>query len=247
MAEVRVFSDLQALSTAAAAALTEVARVALRDGDRFSLTLAGGSTPRRLYEVLAADYAGAIPWQKVHVFWGDERFVPPSDPASNQRLAREALLDHVSVRPSQTHPFPTDLPDAESAAKAYENKLREVFAGECPRFDLILLGLGEDGHTASLFPGSAALAERRRWVTVGEAPTEPRARLTLTLPVLNQAARVWFLVSGGSKREALQRALSPQTAIAECPAAGVRPTDGELVWWVDGAAAGDSPHSLEVS
>ncbi len=247
MAEVRVFPDLQALSAAAAEALAAVVREAVSGQDHFAVALAGGSTPRGLYQALATRYRDSFPWSAVHVFWGDERFVPPDDPSSNQRMAREALLSRVPVPPSQVHLFPTALPDAQAAAEAYETELRRVFTGDWPRFDLILLGLGDDGHTGSLFPGSPAVAERRRWVTVGEAPTEPRTRLTLTLPVLNHAARVWFLVSGASKREALRRAVSREEPVTACPATGVQPTDGELVWWVDEAAVGDSLHSLEVS
>lgn len=247
MAKVHVFPDLQALSAAAAEALAAVAREAVSEQGRFTLALAGGSTPRGLYEALATGYRDSFAWSALHVFWGDERFVSPDEPASNQRMAREALLSRVPVPPSQVHPFPTALPDARAAAAAYETELRLVFTGDWPRFDLILLGLGDDGHTASLFPGSPAIAESQRWVTLGEAPTQPRTRLTLTLPVLNHAARVWFLVSGASKREALRRALSRAEPLAACPAAGVQPTDGELVWWVDQAAVGDSLHSLEVS
>lgn len=247
MAAVRIFPDVRALSMAAAEALAAVAREVACSQGRFTIALAGASTPGGLYQALATVHYDRFPWSALEVFWGDERFVPPDDPASNQRMAREFLLRHGQVPPPQIHPFPTALPDAWAAAAAYETELRRMFPGDWPRFDLILLGLGDDGHTASLFPGTTALAETQRWVTVGEAPREPRTRLTLTLPVLNHAARVWFLVSGASKREALRRARSGKEPLAACPAAGVQPTAGELVWWVDEAAVGDSLPTPEVS
>ena len=235
---VRMYDDLQSLSCAAAGAFLELAQETVAAQGRFTLVLSGGSTPRTLYRVLADECRAGMPWAATHVFFGDERCVPHDDPDSNYRLAREALLERVPIPPDQAHPMPTSPADQPSAAAEYEATLRASFPGEWPRFDLVFLGLGEDGHTASLFPGSPALRERRRWVVASVAPTEPRQRLTLTYPVLNHAARVWFLVSGASKHEALRCALLREVAPEVCPAAGVNPADGELLWWVDEAAYG---------
>lgn len=241
MIKLHRFPDLEALSRTAAQALTTVAKACLAAQGRFTLALSGGSTPRCLYEVLATDHPADLPWSATHLFWGDERYVPADDPASNYRLVREALLDHVPLPPANIHPLDTTQAPVEIVAASYETTLREFFIGDWPRFDLVLLGLGDDGHTASLFPGTSAFIEQQRWVTVGEAPLAPLIRLTLTLPVLNHAARVWFLVAGTSKQKALQRALK-----GEGPAGAVRPVAGEVIWWVDEAAGAGLPALTEV-
>ncbi len=140
------------------------------------------------------------PWERVHLFWGDERYVPHDDPASNYRMARESLIAHVPIPAENVHPMPTDLPQPEKAAEAYEAELRRFFGTGAPGFDLQLLGLGVEGHTASLFPGSPALEEKERWVAAVVAPAKPPQRLTLTLPVLNQGRNTLFLVTGADKR-----------------------------------------------
>ncbi len=236
-ANVRVYPGVEALSRAVAASLAEVITSTVARGTACSLALAGGNTPRALYQVLAADYRVRIPWARVHVFWGDERYVPPDDPSSNYRMAREALLDHVPVPPHHVHPMPTQFPVPDDAARTYEETLRAHFPGPWPRFDLILLGLGVDGHTASLFPGSSAVEECERWVVAARAPVEPSQRLTLTFPVLNHAANIWFLATGAEKAAAVHRTIRNVPEPAQCPAAGVRPDDGAVVWWVDNAAA----------
>jgi 6-phosphogluconolactonase len=203
----------------------------------FSLALAGGTTPRALYRLLAAGHRDQIAWDQVHVFWSDERYVPADDPRSNYQMARGVWLDRVPIPAQNVHPMPTDFSDPDAAARAYETTLRAHFPGPWPRFDVILLGLGADGHTASLFPGSPALDERERWVVVVRAPIEPSLRLTLTLPVLNHAAAVWFLVSGADKTPALQQTLEGGSAVRSHPAVGVRPEGGAVIWWVDEAAA----------
>ncbi|MGH7752826.1 MAG: 6-phosphogluconolactonase, partial [Gemmatimonadales bacterium] len=172
-----------------------------------------------------------------HFFWGDERYVPPDDPRSNCRMAKEAWLDRIAVPPENVHPMPTNFLDPDEAARRYETTLRRHFPAPWPRFDLILLGMGADGHTASLFPRSPALEERERWVVSVRAPVEPSVRLTLTLPVINQAAAVWFLVSGEDKAEALRKVLTDEAAVEAPPAARVRPVQGALIWWVDSPAA----------
>jgi len=231
--DVRVYPDLESLSRAVAESLVLLVQATVGDKGHFSMALSGGRTPHLMYRLLADEYRGRIPWSQVHLFWGDERYVPPDDPRSNYRMARESLLNHVPIPADHVHSMPTDLPESEAAARAYEALLRDYFPGPWPRFDLVLLGIGTDGHTASLFPGSPALAEQKRWVVTVRAPAEPPLRLTLTLPVLNHAAHVYFLVAGADKAEALHCALASLSDPVTCPASAVRPVHGDLVWWVD--------------
>lgn len=235
--ELRVTPDANALTHAVAGALVDTLRAATAGARRCSIALPGGNTPRALYRLLGSDYREALPWERVHIFWGDERFVPADNPRSNYRLAREEWLDHIAIPPQNVHPMPTDLADIDEAARLYEATLRAHFPGPWPRFDLILLGLGPDGHTASLFPGSPALEERSRCVVATHAPVEPPLRLTLTLPAIKGAAAVWFLVSGADKASALQQALAGGSEARRLPAAAVRPIHGRLTWWADEAAA----------
>jgi 6-phosphogluconolactonase len=235
----RFFADMDSLSHAVARAMVGVAQEAVHSQGHCRVALAGGSTPRWLYELLATRYRADMPWGGMRWFFGDERYVPPGDPQSNYQMAKAAMLDRVRVPGDRVHPMPTGYADPRQAAAAYEAALREIFPGAWPRFDLVLLGLGEDGHVASLFPGAAVLAEERLWVAPSLAPGEPHRRLTLTYPVLNHAARTWFLVSGASKARALRLALRADTEPTLIPAAGIRPVDGELVWWADEAAAAE--------
>jgi 6-phosphogluconolactonase len=235
--DLRVHPDGDALSREAARAILRSLDETLATADRFSLSLAGGQTPRALYRILATEYHDRVPWSRLHLFWGDERYVPRDDPRSNYRLARESLLDHVPIPPENVHPMPTDLPEPEEAAAAYERTLREWFRSSWPRFDLVLLGMGPDGHTASLFPRSPALAEQARWVVAVRAPVEPAVRLTLTVPALNHAALVFFLVTGAEKAEVLGRVFAGPSEPVTHPAAAVRPEDGRVVWWADERAA----------
>lgn len=220
--DLRVFVDANELSLRAAEAAARLINDSVRVHGRFSVALAGGSTPRSLYRLHAPQFRGQIPWTKVHVFWGDERYVPPDDPQSNYRMAREALLDHVPCPAGNVHPMPTHLSDPDVAARDYEKTLKDYFSKEWPHFDLVLLGLGEEGHTASLFPRSPALEEKQRWVLAVKAPAEPPLRLTLTLPVLNHTANVHFLVAGLSKAQALHQVLTGSPDPKTYPAAGVR-------------------------
>jgi 6-phosphogluconolactonase len=236
-ADVRVLPDAEKLGVAVARALVRMITGRAAGAGRFSLALAGGSTPRTLYRLLAAEYSDKIPWSQVDLFWGDERFVPWDDPRSNYRMVKESLLDHVPIPRENVYPMPTDISEPDAAAKAYERTLRNHFSGPWPRLDLVLLGMGADGHTASLFPGSPALGEQRRWVVAVHGPADPPLRLTLTLPVLNHAAVVFFLVTGAEKAAALRRALTSPPDPTACPAGAVRPQDGALVWWVDETAA----------
>lgn len=240
--DTRVFADTDALSRAALEELLRVRDEAVDERDRFALALSGGHTPERLYR-LWADSEGKharTAWEKVHLFWGDERYVPKDDPLSNYRMTREALIEHVPIPPGNVHrvPGPEDFATAEAAAEAYESELRKFFRSASPAFDLQLLGLGVEGHTASLFPGSPALEEEKRWVRAIRAPARPPERLTLTPVVLNQGRNTFFLVSGSEKRDIL-RALrrEPESRPSPYPAARIRPASG-VVWFLDHAAAG---------
>jgi 6-phosphogluconolactonase len=222
--------------------MAQVAARAVADRGRFTVALSGGSTPRRLYRLLSdvqASFRAQIPWERTHVFFGDERHVPPDHPESNYRMAHEALLAHVPA--ASVHRIQGEESDPARAAAAYEAELRRFFelsdpGAAPPQFDLVLLGLGPDGHTASLFPRSPALEERRKWA-VGVFVERLRAhRITLTLSVINRAREVLFLVSGAEKAEALARVFAHATGAEPLPAARVRPESGTLLWIVDRAA-----------
>jgi len=236
--DLRVCADLADLSRRAGDAAVGTINDAVRTSGTCSIVLSGGTTPRTLHGLLASQFRAQIPWAHVHVFWADERYVPPEDPRSNYRMAKETLLDHVPCPPANVHPMPTHFPKADVAAREYERTLRNHFVGEWPHFNLVLLGIGDDGHTASLFPGSLALAERTRWVVAAQAPVEPQSRLTLTLPVLSRAAAVHVLVAGVSKRAALRHVLEGAGDWIKYPAAGVRCRMGSVIWWADSDAAG---------
>ncbi|MBI2956784.1 MAG: 6-phosphogluconolactonase [Acidobacteria bacterium] len=235
-----VCAELESLSREAARCV--LAAIEASGRRPFRLALAGGSTPRRLYELLASPpFAHRIPWDHLHVFWGDERLVPHDHPQSNYRMARESLLRHVPLPPKNIHGVPL-LASAEESALAYEQELRSHFGRRwgLPAFDLILLGLGADGHTASLFPRSPALEEKQRWVVAARAGAGQPPRVTLTLPVLNHTRRIFFLVSGEDKATALREAL--EGTLGHLPAQKVAPRKGELVWLADAAAASRLKH-----
>jgi len=237
--EVVVLPDPEAVAHEAARRLVTVARRGVKRRGRFTLALAGGSTPARLYHLLAGpDYRDAIPWSHVWVCFGDERCVPPHHPDSNYHLAHEALLSRVPIPPDHVVRIAGEL-EPEAAAAAYEEALRRCFdlagAGR-PRFDLILLGMGEDGHTASLFPGLPALEEKGRLAVATAVPEYARPavpRVTLTLPVLNAARQVIFLVTGAHKACAVGAVLAGLSPSGPLPAALVRPRQGRLVWLLD--------------
>ena len=235
---VSVFRNRKELSRSAADTLVEMVFQTLKEKDHFSFVLSGGTTPQIFYQMLAGEYRDRIPWDHIHLYWGDERYVPQRDPASNFRLFHEAVLQFVHVPLGNIHPMPTHRSDPRKAADDYEAYMRTQFSGEWPRFDAVLLGMGTDGHTASLFPGSTALDEKRRWVVATEVPAQPSTRLTLTLRAINAARHVCFLISGGEKSEVLQQILTGPADAAKYPASGVQPDRGDLVWCVDQAAAG---------
>lgn len=207
-----------------------------------AVALSGGKTPRLFLKTLAAPpYRGRFPWQWVHFFQADERWVPPDDPRSNQRMLREILVDAGPVPRKNFHPVDLSLPDPAASARGYEEHLRRFFpksTGGFPRFDAVFLGIGSDGHTASLFPRSPALEEREAWVAHAEGGVPPLERVTLTLPVLNNAFRVIFLASGEEKAEVLRGVLHGEES-GSVPASRVVPKQGRVTWLVDSAAAGE--------
>lgn len=235
--DLRVFSSVNELSLRAAQAAVRTINDSVRTSGKCSLVLPGGNTPRILYTLLASEFRDQIPWAQTHVFCGDERYVSLDDPESNYGMARETLLDHVPCPAGNVHPMPTHFPSADAAARDYERTLRNYFGTDWPFFDLSLLGLGEEGHTASLFPGSPALGELTRWVVAVETPADPPLRLTLTLPALTRAANTYVLVAGSKKASALHHVLTGSPDPITFPAAGVRLTEGTLIWWVDREAA----------
>ena len=238
-AVVKIVDDATTLAGAAALAIVEAAGEAVAAGQGFSVVLAGGGTPRATYDRLAAPpFAERMPWDRTSVFFGDERCVPPDHPESNYRMANETLLSKVPIPTDRVFRMRGEAESCEEAAVEYARTLTSVFAtprGGLPRFDLVLLGMGLDGHTGSLFPGSPAVKEVfRTVVAVHAAAASIPQRLTLTLPPINAAARVVFLVSGAEKAKVVKAILRDGAML---PAGMVRPTDGTLTWMVDRAAA----------
>jgi 6-phosphogluconolactonase len=247
--EIKVVTNISALAQDATQSLATLAEEAVQARGVFTLALSGGSTPRALYSVLADDpaFRTRLPWNNIHYFWGDERFVPPDHPDSNFGMASEVLLSRVPVPPQNIHRVHTELGDPEKTAEDYEAELRNFFstpAGQFPRFDLILLGLGPDGHTASLFPDSPALNEQAKLVVANWVEKFQSYRITMTLPVLNNAATVMFLVAGAEKAEVV-RAVLGGASDKPFPAQLIRPSNGELVWLIDQAAASLLPEAHE--
>lgn len=247
--EVRVVSDEAALHVAAAVEIAAAVTAAVTARGSASLVLSGGSTPRGVYAALArADgLAAPVPWTRVHVFWGDERHVPPDHADSNFRMAQEALLAHVPVPADHVHRMAGELADPAAAAAQYAETIRAVVgpAEGTPRFDVVLLGLGADGHVASLFPHSTALDPEAPLVAAPFVRTQNTHRITMTLPLLNAAHAVIVLVSGAAKAEAVRDVLEPASSTPLLPARQVQPASGRLLWLLDRAAAGrlESPRS----
>jgi 6-phosphogluconolactonase len=241
MTRIEVAESADALSHAVAEQFVRLTTDAIVTRGRCAVALSGGSTPKSVYQLLAAPaFRARVRWSDIHFFWGDERHVSPDHSDSNYRMAVEAMLSNVPVPPANVHRMRGEVPDAELAASEYAEKIRECVDGEpLPRFDLVHLGIGTDGHTASLFPGSAALHEQRR-LCVGNWVAKLNAhRITLTLPVLNAAHTVAFIASGVEKASIIQRVLRDGAETTPLPAQLVRPADGELWWMLDRAAAGD--------
>jgi 6-phosphogluconolactonase len=233
---VHVYDNPEELADAAAGGFAARADEAIGERGRFAVVLAGGSTPKATYEILARDYADRIDWSNVHVFFGDERSVPPDHEDSNYRMACEALLDHVPV--SSVHRMQGELPPDE-AAEAYEQDLRNFFGTEeLPRFDLILLGIGGDGHTASLFSETSALEVHDRWVVANPVLKLETTRITLTVPAINAARAVYFLIAGEGKADALAEILEGNSDPHEYPASLIQPQGGPT-WMLDRPAASE--------
>lgn len=234
--EIKVYPDLEALNAAVAELIIASVATALESRPRASLALSGGSTPRRLYAELGHHpYRERIDWNRLHVFLVDERFVPPDDEESNQRMIRETLLSTSPLPERNFHPMPF-IPNApERAAHDYESELKSFFSlDSAPQLDILLLGMGPDGHTASLFPGTAAVNIHDRWVAPTVNPAGPSQRLTLTLPVLNRARTAAFMITGADKAETLREVIEERPAVL--PAAHVELESGDLHWLVDSAA-----------
>ena len=239
--EIRVLPDAAAIARRAAQDIVQAAASAVEQKGTFSLVLAGGSTPKTLYQLLATDptLRSQLPWDKMVLLFGDERNVPPDHPDSNFRMANEAMISKVPLKPQQVLRIKGEYKDTEKAAQEYEQTLRKSFqlrAGEFPRFDLVLLGMGNDGHTLSLFPGTKALHENHRLVArnwVGKLDTE---RITLTAPAANHAAQVIFMVTGADKAPALKSVLEGPYEPEQLPSQLVQPLNGKSQWFVDTAA-----------
>jgi len=238
--QVRSFPDAPQLARGAATEFSQLAAAAVHDKDLFTVVLSGGSTPKSLYSLLAHEpWCSEFPWNKTHFFWGDERHVAPTHPDSNFRMADEALLSKVPVPSENIHRIKAEEPDPAVAAREYEDELKTFFklsVAELPRFDLVLLGLGTDGHVASLFPDTDALRERDRLCVANWVKKLNAWRITLTLPVLNNAANVLFLVSGVEKAE-IVRAVLQGAGTQTYPAQLVRPANGTVLWLLDRPAA----------
>src|SRR5580693_7943986 len=235
---IEVLATAADLYHAAAEEFIRVARTAIGAQGRFTVALSGGSTPKALYSLLATNYAG-FAWNRIFLFFGDERHVPPTDPESNYRMVNESLLTKIAIPAENIFRVLAENPDAAAAASEYEAQLRRFFelkSAECPRFDLILLGLGPDGHTASLFPDSPALNEQQRLVVANWVAKFNTHRITFTFPVLNRAAEVMFLASGPDKADMLHQVLETKIT-PPLPSQRVEPTDGKLLWMLDEAAA----------
>src|SRR5579862_6426592 len=228
--EVKIFPDAAALARGAADQF--VSLVKAQTGDRFSVALSGGSTPKAMFALLATDeFAKQIDWKKVHLFWGDERCVPPDNADSNYRMTKETLLDHVSIPPENIHRMKGEIEPMVAAAQ-YESELDTFFKSETPRFDLIHLGMGDDGHTASLFPGTPPIFEQNQWVVGHMVEKVKMWRITLTPVVLNVAANISFLIGGKAKAETLSKVLKGPYQPDVLPSQIIKPTNGKLLWMV---------------
>jgi 6-phosphogluconolactonase len=234
---IQVYSDAEALSKAAAELFVQLSQAAIARYGRFTVVLSGGSTPKRVHELLAqSPHREAVDWQNVHVFWGDERCVPMDDERSNAKMAYDTLLNHVPVPPSQIHPMSGTLPPAESAVQ-YEAILKGYFSEQAPRFDLVFLGMGDDGHTASLFPGTTALKEEARWAIENYVEKVGMYRITLTAPAINWADAIAFMVAGANKAQVLKEVLEGEYQPDVLPSQLIQPANCEVTWLLDESAA----------
>lgn len=237
--ELHKFKDAEALSEAVAGWITDVIADTLQQHPRFTIALSGGSTPERLHKLLAAPpYKDRIDWSKLHIFWGDERAVPFEDNRNNAKMAYDTLLNFVPVPAAQIHVMRTDISPEQSAIE-YEKILHQYFGETGPSFDLVLLGMGDDGHTLSLFPGTAVVHEEKVWATSFFLQAQDMYRITITRPIVNRAARIAFLTTGAKKAHALKEVLKGEYNPDLYPSQTIMPQAGELHWFVDEAAAAD--------
>jgi 6-phosphogluconolactonase len=237
--QIAIFDDKHTLSQHAAEYIMRIAQESIDRYGHFTIALTGGTTPGEAYSLLASEpIKSQIDWRLVHIFWGDERCIPHNNPESNFYLAQEVLLDKIAIPKSHIHPVPADQPDRDAASQAYTVEMQYTFGTDgIPRFDLIHLGMGPEGHTASLFPHQASLHEKNRLVMPVSVPKPPPDRLTFTPPLLNAARNVLFSVTGSEKAEALHAVLEGEYQPDEYPAQIVRPTNGEVMWMLDRAVA----------
>lgn len=241
--------DNKALNHTAAEIIVHYIRKTLKVKGFFTLVLSGGSTPKNTFTLLVSDdsFRSQIPWERIHFFWGDERHVPPDHAESNYRMATEVMLSKLPVPKENIHRIMAEHPDANRSAKLYEEKLREFFklgSGQMPRFDCVLLGMGSDGHTASLFPGTKALHEQASLVVANWVEKFETYRITLTLPVINNADFILFLVSGKEKAETLKKGIDGKEHPNNLPAQLIKPTHGRVLWLVDREASGQLKHVI---
>ncbi|HEV7346993.1 6-phosphogluconolactonase [Telluribacter sp.] len=234
----KIFENKEQLSEAAARLFVETAQKAVQQNGRFTVALTGGSSPVQLHTMLAqSPYLDQVPWEKTYVFWGDERWVPLTDDRSNAKMAQETLLGKVPIPQEQIYPMWAGGTEPEEFARHYEQLLRNHFGQEAPRFDLILLGMGDDGHTASLFPGTEVLHEQSRWVQAYYLEPQSMYRVTLTAPLINQAKTICFLTFGSNKAGALYEVLEGERNPEQYPSQLIQPREGEVLWMVDESAA----------
>jgi 6-phosphogluconolactonase len=237
---VKISKKYTVMSEEVANDILKLSRKKIKEKGSFTIALSGGSTPKGVYLAMAnKDYIGEFDWENIHFFWTDERFVDADDIKSNYRMVAEALITKIDIPPQNIHPIKTQVKSPKIAAEKYEEELRSFFElakGEFPTFDLVLLGLGQDGHTASLFPGTEALEEKERLAVSVKHDELAEERISLTYPVINHAKKIMFIVSGREKSDILKKALDEETAGA-FPAGKIRPENGELVWYVDVHAA----------
>jgi 6-phosphogluconolactonase len=235
---VKVFKDLHELSTSAAGSFVEIGQEAIRERGRFTVSLSGGNTPMKLYELLGDEFQNQLDWSRVHFFWGDERSVPADDPGNCYGQAKKTFLDKVNAPTENIHRVESELEPAE-AARRYAHTLEQYADSPLawPRFDLVLLGMGDDGHTASLFPGSPVEADSPTLPVVASYQDRPARRVTLTQNVFNDARNIYFLAVGKSKAETLRNVLKGEHKPELYPAQRIQPKDGRTVWMVDEAAA----------
>mgnify|MGYP001008074648 CR=1 FL=1 len=244
MTKIKIFSSAKQLTQAAVTCFVELAQQSIAKQDGFAVALSGGSTPRSIYQELAkSEHQTFLNWEKIHLFWGDERHVPPDDPESNYKMVKDALLKHIEIPKENIHRVPAEK-TVHEAAYLYEAELRQFFVEDWPRFDLVLLGMGTDGHTASLFPRSAGLEEEKRWFIGNQVSEIRKWRLTLTKYAINAARNVIVLVQGASKANMLAEVLAGPYSPEEKPIQLISPVNGEMIWMVDADAASSLPENV---